>query len=593
MHDFIQSHLPLLINTSYLIATVLGFGSLIFIHELGHYLMARRCKMRVEEFNIGFGRPLFSKSIDGVMWRLRWLPLGGFVRIAGMEDDPNKPPAPNTYYGSSLAARVQVILAGPLFNVAAGFLLFCAIYVMGGSTIPFQSLNSIVGDLDPSSAFYQAGVRPGDMIVSHKSTPFIGGHFFGKAKASESVKLIIDKFDSTVKSAPRITCNVDLSKDKSAVRKPLISAAAQVLQINGLTATSPLRETLQIGDRLIWADGERLYSVQQLKRLINDHCAFVLYQRGEERHFARIRKIDFTQIAALNSTSLSSSWLSWHEKRLNLKEEELICLPYQITDDNTICSLGESKFDDLKVSPSKLMRGDRILAIDGCPVTSPQEIASLLQTKHLMLMCERPSGFWQKKSAKPMTLKKALNAFAVPLKAQEIPALEKCLEEGPAAINNVHLTKSVALPLNSSNERQLQIVLADAQVRYNPSPFAKLASGLLQPLWAIVGLCRGEIKSNGLAGPIGMAGVIYQSWSIGLSKVFDLLALISLNLAVVNLLPLPVLDGGHLLFALIEALRGKPIKAETMQQLTTFFFLLFAAVGVYIAFNDIIRLLGR
>ena len=72
-------------SIAYMLLAALALGFLIFIHELGHYFIARREGMIVEVFAIGFGKPIFSWYIDGVKWQVCWLPFGGYVKIAGME----------------------------------------------------------------------------------------------------------------------------------------------------------------------------------------------------------------------------------------------------------------------------------------------------------------------------------------------------------------------------------------------------------------------------------------------------------------------------------------------------------------------------
>ena len=90
-----------------------------------------------------------------------------------------------------------------------------------------------------------------------------------------------------------------------------------------------------------------------------------------------------------------------------------------------------------------------------------------------------------------------------------------------------------------------------------------------------------------------MVQVMHYSWSVGVKEAIFWMAVISLNLGVLNFLPIPVLDGGHICFSLWEAITGKPIKAKTMERLIIPFVLLLIALFVYLTFNDISRLVGR
>src|SRR5438132_112941 len=105
-----------LVSLFYVVLAVLGLSFLIFIHELGHFWMARRVGMRVETFAIGFGKPIFSWIRDGVKWQIGWLPFGGYVKIAGTETEEGNDPfsVADGFYGKSPWDRIKVAIMGPL-----------------------------------------------------------------------------------------------------------------------------------------------------------------------------------------------------------------------------------------------------------------------------------------------------------------------------------------------------------------------------------------------------------------------------------------------------------------------------------------------
>lgn len=597
----LTAFLPLLTSLGYLALTLIGFGLLIFIHELGHFLAARRCNMRVEEFNIGFGRPLFSKEIDKVMWRIRWLPIGGYVRIAGMEDDPQQIHIPHTYYSCSLFQRAQVIFAGPLFNIVAAFALFCAIYAFGGRTAALAPFNPIIGYLDKSSELYQGGLRPGDLVRSCCQRPLGDASNFSLSSSFGKKEMVVsaEKIDYRTASATPISFTASAALDKKMTRTACDFPHAQALQIGAICPHSPCSGELMAGDRLLWADGERLFSPMQLSELINDNCALITYQRKDLIISQRIEKISLRQLREKSSPALCGNWLHWHGQNEILGERELMCLPLQLAQSNVVVSPEEGReaLTDRADLPKEggFERGDRIIAVDGCPVSSPSQIAALLLTKHVAIIIERPSALLKGGQRDPLLLSDALRAFNTPLFSKELSALERRVGSGPAVDGAYQLLKPMEVPKVSFADvparRLLGIQPFDATIRDNSSPIKKLLDGIIEPLRALRSLFGGSLQRQALAGPIGMAQVIYQSWSVSVIRVLDLLAIISLNLAVLNLLPLPVLDGGHLLFALLEGARGKPLKAQTMQRLTTFFLLAFALLGLFIAFTDIERLI--
>lgn len=139
-------------------AVILVFGAVIFIHELGHFLVAKRAGIRVHEFAIGFGPAFAAWKRGDTRYTLRLLPFGGFVRMAGME--PGDLDDPQGFNSKRLGWRAGVISAGPLMNlVLAGVLLAAHISVVG---LPQEPL---VGRVEPGSPAHQAGFLSGDRIV--------------------------------------------------------------------------------------------------------------------------------------------------------------------------------------------------------------------------------------------------------------------------------------------------------------------------------------------------------------------------------------------------------------------------------------------
>src|SRR5262245_7996080 len=116
----------------YFVLAFVTLGVLVFIHELGHYFVAKWVGMQVEVFSIGFGKPLLKWKRKKVQWQLGWLPFGGFVKIKGMEfgkKDKNTPyvepyDIPNGFFAHPPWKRIAVALAGPVSNFLLAFLIF-------------------------------------------------------------------------------------------------------------------------------------------------------------------------------------------------------------------------------------------------------------------------------------------------------------------------------------------------------------------------------------------------------------------------------------------------------------------------------------
>ncbi len=154
----------------YVVAAVFVlFGAAIFIHEFGHFWVARRLGMKVEEFAIGFGPKLYSWKRDGIEYSLRWIPAGGFVKLPQMvtaealegEAREHVPPAPPLH-------KILVAFAGPFMNVVFAFAIATVIYFVG---LPVPVNPPIIGYVEPGSAEAKLGIHEGNVIKSVDGKP--------------------------------------------------------------------------------------------------------------------------------------------------------------------------------------------------------------------------------------------------------------------------------------------------------------------------------------------------------------------------------------------------------------------------------------
>ncbi len=159
---------------TYVIPFLFVLTLVVFFHELGHFLVARWCGVKVETFSIGFGRSLLSwKDRKGTVWKIGWLPFGGYVKWLGDEDAASRPDravlaslSPSDREGSfhhkSVLQRSLVIAAGPVAN----FLLAIVIFALLFSIVGEQRVAPRIGVVSPQSAAEEAGFKPGDLVLS-------------------------------------------------------------------------------------------------------------------------------------------------------------------------------------------------------------------------------------------------------------------------------------------------------------------------------------------------------------------------------------------------------------------------------------------
>ncbi len=165
--------------TGYIIPFVIVLSVLVFVHEMGHYLVGRWCGIRVTAFSVGFGPELlgFTDS-HGTRWKLSAIPLGGYVKFFGDEDAASVPDMANldkftpaerarTLAGARLWKRAATVAAGPVANFLLAIAIFAALFITYGKMVS----DPVVAEVRPASAAASAGIEPGDLLVALDAEP--------------------------------------------------------------------------------------------------------------------------------------------------------------------------------------------------------------------------------------------------------------------------------------------------------------------------------------------------------------------------------------------------------------------------------------
>jgi len=149
-----------------LLSFILVLGILIFVHELGHFLVAKSVGIKVEKFSLGFPPRMVGKKIGDTEYMISWIPLGGYVKMAGENPEEEKPTwEPYEFMSKSVSQRAMVILAGPVMNFILAAFIFWGIFLFAGQQIVHDDKTEIgfVGEGSPAQT---AGIEVGDVILS-------------------------------------------------------------------------------------------------------------------------------------------------------------------------------------------------------------------------------------------------------------------------------------------------------------------------------------------------------------------------------------------------------------------------------------------
>ena len=149
-----------------ILAFVFVLGVLVFVHELGHFLAARRIGVRVLVFSLGFGPKLLSFKRGDTEYCVSAIPLGGYVKMAGENPDDARTGASDEFLSKSKWERFQVLIMGPVMNLALAIVVMALVLYQGAQVPVFTSQPAFVGSVEPDSVAALAGIQPGDRIVN-------------------------------------------------------------------------------------------------------------------------------------------------------------------------------------------------------------------------------------------------------------------------------------------------------------------------------------------------------------------------------------------------------------------------------------------
>jgi len=639
-----------------ILLALLALSFLIFIHELGHYLMAKRVGMRVETFAIGFGRPLYSWEYQGTKWQIGWLPFGGYVKIAGQEatDDDDPYAIPDGFFAKSPWDRIKVALAGPLMNIFFALILFGVMWTFGGREKNFSEFTPKIGWIDSQSELYKSGIRPGDEITAYGNHPFstFKDHLYAPMTASDELLVSGNRVDYKTREKTPFSTKVRVYPHPTAIEKGIVTAG--ILQPanyivydrlpggkdNPLPAGSPLEGSgITYGDRIFWVDGEIIFSMQELNKILNDNRVFLLVERDGKLIMRRVPLVEFQELRL--PAVVKDEYTDWqHEAKLaETKSKDLKIIPYNLTSGLVVegplrfidREKEEEAFPEYQFSELEepLHIHDKIIAVQGESVRSAPDFLKMIQQKKVNVIVRRASDepvvSWkdadmafehemnsedlnaliQSMSGRrtkiqsgnlillpPITPKKRSD-FSLSEEAKEQYSNE--MKEAQNAIEKIDDPEKRAAAFNLLHNRDNQYLLGlsgiqDKKVVYNPNPFQMFGSIIDEIYRTLYALFTGTLNPKWMSGPIGIVQVMNEGYKMGSMEALYWMAFISLNLGVINLLPIPVLDGGTIMICLYELISRKRVKPKTLEKLIVPFAVLLIVFFVFLTYNDLMRL---
>lgn len=441
-------------------------GLTIFVHELGHFLAARKRGLKIERFSIGFGPKICAwTGADGVEYRISWIPFGGYVSLPQLADMPEIEGESKTDTAKlpplSFSSKVIVAVAGPLFNVIFAFILATILWIVG-QQVTVEAQSNIIGSIQATVENSEGQIVPGPAAAAG-------------IKAGDVILAVDGK---------------EVATFTDAYRKIVLGAG------RGENSAPKVTLTIRRGNRTFDTDITPAYVTPE-----------------------KIREIGIAPTAKI--------------------------IAAEVNEGSAAAEAG-------------LKAGDNIIRIDGTAIQQPEAIREIV------------------------------------LRSKDKPLAITYVRDGET--NTLTVTpRLVTQPGEAAPVYQLGIRsgLALTPVTVHIAPWAQIGN-VIEETWdnlSTLANPRSDIGLNKMSGPIGIVQMLGMTIKRSITSVIVLMVLINIGLAFFNLLPIPVLDGGHIVFAAITKIKGSPLPARFIMTTQSVFMVLLFTMMIYVSSADIRRLI--
>lgn len=542
---------------------VLLLGILVFVHEFGHFIVARLCGVRVEVFSLGFGKKLLSYKYGDTLYCVSLIPLGGYVKMFGEQgsdavlSDADKKVA---YSHKTPWQRIAVVLAGPLMNLFFAIVVFTGIAQVGE-----QTRAAVIASVLADSPAEKAGLQSGDKILQVNSSPVRSYEEFQKhlnENQNGTVQVLLQSAGGQEKNLSLAVNSVD--------NPNIFSLSSKMGQIEGvenfaLSSTvaiipeSPAYKLgLRTGDEIVSINNEKTLRWAQVETVLNGATQNLVVEI--ERPSAELDE---------NGLAKTKTKLTFDVNVAELKKHKTL-LAYGF--DSTELYLGHI----LKDSPAQmaeLMPFDKIVSINKKPILKWSDISENVKAfdgnEALAIIINRDGTEILKKITPKVT--EISNAYG---------GIEKRFAVGVS-------------PLVIYAEPEFTTVVASSFGEAIAKGTRRSIDISVMTVMSFVKMFQGQVSVKNVGGMVSIGKAAKDSFEMGAQAFFITMGILSISLFILNLLPVPVLDGGHLVFYTIELIKGSPLSLRKMEIAQQVGFVLLLGLMILAQFNDIVRFLFK
>lgn len=663
-------------NLGSIVLLVLGFGFVIFWHELGHFLAAKAVGIKVEQFAVGFGQAMLCwrkglgftvgtsaqaaedlrkagrTDISETEYRLNWIPLGGYVKMLGQDDmDPNATSVdPRAFNNKSVSARMLVVSAGVVMNVLLAAVMFMGLY-MYGHNVPA----ALVGTVQPGSPAQQAGMEVGDRILSVNGTAIPD---FTKIQ----LNIALGNEGSTIpvvveRDGKQVTLQVTPRKATGDSREFLAIGVGGTPALRGLpvgTVTTVQNPELHVlPDQLMLKPGDVITAIAgqpvtpEVRGSVEVRSQYVQLYRAIQAADGRPVPVMVRDAAGTERQINVRPWMVGRFGRGELDVAGILPRPAIGGIQSGSNALGKLRpgdvvrtvqFDDtqdlvtvrstteLRNALTTAGAGGRKVSLtverDGENVLVPGLLPNIKLDEGkrglgVSMLADVHSSYVGDVKAKSAVERAGIvpgsrivsvngvetgNLFEVRralMTAETAPSTVVARFDGKDSTHTLTLDEAELEALKSIRADHMLPLDERIEPRQTSNPLTAAMWGvgdtrdfILQGYITIQRIFQGSVSASNLTGPIG---IFHFGGKIATEKPIDwmvwFLAMISANLAVVNFLPIPIVDGGLFVFLILEKIRGKPLSQRAQGIAQIIGLCLILSVFVFVTYNDIARLL--
>ena len=451
------------------LAVVLGV--MVLVHEFGHFALAKLCGVRVETFAIGFGKRLFGVVHNGTDYCVNLLPLGGYVKMAGVGDEPisgashgdaqkTATPDPGELQNHPRWQRTLITLAGPVANFILAFVLLTGLYMTAHESPKYMKQPAVADYVAANTTAARTGIQPGDRIVQFETIAnptWLDLEVRGALNQNQPVAFayVHDGKRTDTRMVPENKGNPsDFTIEKSGLVGALQAAPIQVSSLTGFENGPAARAGLKPGDKIVSVNGLPLHSLESLIACLQDDAGKPLTVTVARTVNGQTENLNLAVTPALMDTAEGKGW-----------------------------KLGFSR------------------------VLPPMD-------------------------------------------------LEKLSLRDAAGESGKELLKSSTLVFETLGR-----------------------------------LFTRQVSIKALSSPIGIGAQVHEAFNQSTGTVIFVMAMISLQLGIFNLLPIPILDGGMIVFLFIESVMRRDLNQQLKERIYQVAFVCLVLFAAVVIFNDLTRMI--